>query len=145
CLTVLERVRPGMDSIERRLTRNEALDVLSSEYAEIERAEAAGDFAAATAGYDRLLRGYGDGPLRATFEERRTAATRARDVQAEVKRSLEAGDVADAQARLRALAAELEDLQLASRVGFPVRVTTLPAGATVKLSGRAAGVAPTVV
>ncbi|MFG0319600.1 MAG: PQQ-binding-like beta-propeller repeat protein, partial [Planctomycetota bacterium JB042] len=145
CLTVLERVRPSMDSIEHRLARNEALDVLSDDYREIERAETAGEFTRAAEGYDRLLRGYGDGPLRASFEERRDAARRAGDVQADVAAMLDRGAVAEAQEAIRALAAELPDLEIEDRVGFPVRVTTLPAGATLKDATRTLGVAPMIV
>lgn len=145
CLTVLERVRPAMDSIEARLSRNEALDVLSDDYLEIEAAERDGEFARAASGYERLLRGYGNGPLRGSFEERQRATARAGEVLAEVTLLLENGGYTDAQERVRNLSSELPELDVASRVGFPVRISSVPTGATLRANGRHLGITPAVV
>ncbi|MFH0945246.1 MAG: PQQ-binding-like beta-propeller repeat protein, partial [Planctomycetota bacterium] len=144
-LAALRSVRPGLASVESRIARNEALDLLSDDYQETRQAEAQGRYEIALGGYDRLLRDYGDGPLTLLFSERRAAVAAVLEALAEARSLVDQGDVATAHARMRRCAGEWPDLGVERAVGLPVRISTLPSGATLLSEKRSLGTAPTTL
>ncbi len=144
-LQCIEQVESGLASISARLQRNEALDVLSKDFEEIQDAERAGEFAEAARGYDRLLRAYGTGPLTDYFTRRRNAALAVHDAVERAKRLTLAGDAAEAQRTIHAADAAIAEFEIVQVIGIPIWVETIPIGVRLVQDGRAIGTAPTCV
>ena len=141
-LEVFDRVRPQLVDVDSRISRNEALDVLSDDYQEILDAEKRGDFEAAAAGYSRLLRGYGEGTLRSFLEEKLAETTRIREALAEVTGLAERGDHKGAYDRAHELAAETTSYDLLDVVGVPIHIRSVPPSAQISDATRSLGVTP---
>lgn len=143
-LDLMGAMRPGLAEIGSRLSRIEALNVLSADYQEILDAEERGDFGFATRAYERLIHSYGDGSLRTYLDGRRKETARIDAALSEVATLLKRGDILGANQRAWTVAKETGEYDLLKCVGIPLRISTLPPGAMLKTSDDVLGVAPQI-
>lgn len=136
---------PRLAELSARQDRNAELDVLSDDYQRILDDERAGRFADAVAGYDRLMREYGEGNLTAYFGKRRATAAGIADELARIGELSARGEAEAAAEQTAALFARVTDFDLPKLVGSPHRIETNPQGAEVLVDGKSIGRTPLVV
>jgi outer membrane protein assembly factor BamB len=139
---VLARVKPALESLRERNLRLTTLQQLSEDYLEAVRAAESGNVERSRELLRKVRDQYGQGALRATFDQKLQRLDAAATCIQQIEEHLQKKEYAAAHDTALLVAQEYRDLQIPSTLGIPVMIYTIPGGAQVVVDGKEAGVAP---